>query len=155
MSKSLGNVILAKHFYQRYGANVFRYLIVNSHYNQVINFSEELIQQAINYTQKIENLLKKINFYLYTKKVHYLKKKNQLSIAHNEVIQNLLNNLNTVKVFYILEKTINFLNKSIDEVKSPVELTEKIGVLYFILNILGFKFDLPTYTYSVKLLIKN
>ena len=136
MSKSLGNVILAKHFYQRYGANVFRYLIVNSHYNQVINFSEELIQQAINYTQKIENLLKKINFYLYTKKVHYLKKKNQLSIAHNEVIQNLLNNLNTVKVLYILEKTINFLNKSIDEVKSPVELTEKIGVLYFILNIL-------------------
>ncbi|CAJ0761799.1 24764_t:CDS:2 [Entrophospora sp. SA101] len=69
MSKSLGNVILAKHFYEKYGANVFRYLILNTHYNQVINLSEELIQQATDYTQKIKNLLKKLNFYLYTEQI--------------------------------------------------------------------------------------
>ena len=62
MSKSLGNVVLAEHFVQKYGPNTFRYLILNSHYNQVINLSEELIQQAADYTQKIENLLKKLNF---------------------------------------------------------------------------------------------
>ncbi|CAG8841094.1 12171_t:CDS:2, partial [Racocetra persica] len=29
MSKSLGNVILAKHFYQKYGANTLRYLVLS------------------------------------------------------------------------------------------------------------------------------
>ena len=57
MSKSLGNVILAKHFYQKYGSNVLRYIIFNSHYNQLINLDQELIQQNLNYVQKINNLV--------------------------------------------------------------------------------------------------
>ena len=65
MSKSLGNVILAKHFYEKYGSNALRYLILNTHYNQVIYLSEELIQQATDYIQKIKNLLKKLNFFLF------------------------------------------------------------------------------------------
>jgi cysteinyl-tRNA synthetase len=65
MSKSLGNVILAKHFYQKYGPNVLRYIFLNSHYNQVINFNETIIQQAIDYTQKIKNLLKRLKLHFY------------------------------------------------------------------------------------------
>ena len=72
MSKSLGNAFLAKHFYQKYDANILRYLILNSNYNQVINFSEELIQQSVDYVNKIKNLLKKLNFYLYTNRIMVL-----------------------------------------------------------------------------------
>src|SRR6185437_4318538 len=112
MSKSLGNVILAKHFSQKYGTNALRYLILNSHYNQVINLSEELIQQATDYVQKIKNLLKKLNFYLYAEKIKVIEQK---PLQEEKIIINLQNNLNTVKILFFLEKTINSLNKSIDK----------------------------------------
>src|SRR3954467_7803045 len=109
MSKSLGNVILAKHFYEKHGANAFRYLILNTHYNQVINLSEELIQQATDYLQKIKNLLKKLNFYLYTEKIKITKEKTP---NEEKIIASLLDNLNTIKVLFFLEQSINSLNKS-------------------------------------------
>jgi cysteinyl-tRNA synthetase len=65
MSKSEKNVILAKDFYQKYGANVLRFLFLNAYHNKTINFDEKLVQQAENYIQKTKNLLKKLNFYLY------------------------------------------------------------------------------------------
>src|SRR4051812_22641461 len=104
MSKSLGNTILAKHFYQKYGANVLRYLILNTRYNQVINLEEKLIQQTVNYIKKIQNLLKKIKFYLYTEKFSLQKKDKQETATQKKVIQHLLNNLHTVKVLYLLEE---------------------------------------------------
>src|SRR5215213_652414 len=101
MSKSLGNTVFAKHFFQKYGANVFRYLILNSHYNQVINFSQELVQQSCDYLQKIKNLLKKLKFYLYVERIKVEKRGTKKS---KEVINCLLNNLNTIKVLYFLEE---------------------------------------------------
>src|SRR5436190_344624 len=112
MSKSLGNVVLAENFAQKYDPNALRYLILNSHYNQVINLSEELIQQAMDYIQKIKNLLKKLNFYLYTKKVKFTEQKPP---KREEIINSLLSNLNTIKVLFFLEQSINSLNKSIDK----------------------------------------
>ena len=153
MSKSLGNVILAKHFYQKYEANALRYLILNTHYNQVINLSEELIQQAIDYTQKIKNLLKKLNFYLY---VEGIKITRQEIPKSKEIIDSLLNNLNTIKVLFFLEQTINSLNKSIDKKENDSEELQKIiNNFYFVLDVLGFKFDFPVYNFSTKLLIRK
>src|SRR4051794_26121069 len=153
MSKSLGNVILAEYFAQKYDPNTLRYLILNSHYNQVINLSEELIQQAVDYIQKIKNLLKKLNFYLYTEKIKFTKQK---SFQREEVISSLLNNLNTVKTLFFLEQSINLLNKVIDKKESDREqLLEAVSNFYFILNLLGFKFSLTPYNSETKLLIKN
>ena len=153
MSKSLGNVILAKDFYEKYGANTLRYLILNSHYNQVINLSEELIQQAADYIQKIKNLLKKLNFYLYIEKVKITEKETP---EREKIINSLLNNLNTVKALFFLEQIINSLNKSIDRKKSDnEELQKEISNFYFILNLLGFKLNLTPYNLETKLLIKN
>ena len=153
MSKSLGNVILAEHFYQKYGTNTLRYLILNSHYNQVINLNEKLIQQSVDYIKKIKNLLKKLKFYLYTEKIEITQKETP---EEREVINNLLNNLNTIKVFFFLEQTINFLNKSIDTKKGHHDKLQKaVNNFYFVLNLLGFKFDLAPYNLETKLLIKN
>ncbi|CAI2163600.1 2068_t:CDS:1 [Funneliformis geosporum] len=152
MSKSLGNVIFAKHFAKIYGVNIFRYLILNSHYNQVINFSEELIKQAIDYVRKIKNLLKRLNFYLYIGKIKVVKQKSQ----QEEIINSLLNNLNTIKTLFFLEQIINSLNKSIDKRENDSEKLQKtINDFYFILSLLGFRFDLPPYSLEVKLLIKK
>src|SRR6185312_6379486 len=153
MSKSLGNVILAKHFAKKYEANALRYLILNTHYNQVINLSEELIQQAIDYIQKIKNLLKKLNFYLY---VEGIKITRQEIPRKKEIIDSLLNNLNTIKVLFFLEQTINSLNKSIDKKENDSEELQKmVDDFYFILDLLGFKFDFIPYNFATKLLIKQ
>ena len=153
MSKSLGNVILAKHFAKIYDVNAFRYLVLNSHYNQVINFSEELIQQAKDYIQKIKNLKKKLVFCLYLEK---LKLKNFVTVRSKEVIKNLLDNLNTIKVFYLLEEVITFLNKSIDQKKTSSQVfQETVSDFFFILDILGFKFDPLTYNLENKFLINK
>ncbi|CAI2201441.1 2566_t:CDS:1, partial [Funneliformis geosporum] len=153
MSKSLGNVILAEHFAQKYDPNALRYLILNSHYNQVINLSEELIRQAMDYLQKIRNLLKKLNFYLYTEKIKFAEQK---PLKRKEIVNSLLNNLNTVKVLFFLEQSINSLNKSIDKKENDnQELVETISNFHFMLDWLGFKFNLAPYNSEVKLLIKT
>lgn len=157
MSKSEGNAILAKDFHQKYGANTLRYLFLNVHHSQIINFDEKLIQQAENYIQKIKNLLKKINFYLYLNKME--NKKNLIKIKselNKQVIKNLLNNLNTIKVLNLLEKLIYSLNKKIDlKPNQGKKIFSEINDFYFILNILGFKFDLPNYDLKTRNLIKK
>ncbi|CAJ0830392.1 1849_t:CDS:1 [Entrophospora sp. SA101] len=146
MSKSWGNVILAKHFYQKYGANVLRYLFLNSHYNQVINFNEKLLQQAQDYTQKIKNLLKRLKLHFYWQKIIINQQKvNKSNPFYQEVIQALANNLNTIKVFYYLEGIIYRLNKELDKQKEANLIQELSGIFYFILDILGFKFELVAY----------
>lgn len=146
MSKSLGNVTLAKHFHRKYGANALRYLFLNSHYNQVINFSEILIQQAIDHTEKIKNLLKRLKLYFYCQKINIDKNKiNQSNPIYQKTIQSLSNNLNTVKIFHYLNEISYLLNKKLDEQKEVDKIQELAIILYFVLDILGFKFELISY----------
>jgi len=193
MSKSEKNVILAKDFYQKYGANVLRFLFLNAYHNKTINFDEKLVQQAENYIQKTKNLLKKLNFYLYIAGAETLMRQNstksttimnemnveqwtqidfkteaQNNNLSKQIIEGLLNNLNTIKVLCLLEHLIYLLNKTIDlnmnlgkgifESSSFGEnnnFTQNIKDFYFISDILGFRFDLSTYDLKTKLLIKE
>ncbi|WP_147410357.1 cysteine--tRNA ligase [endosymbiont GvMRE of Glomus versiforme] len=150
MSKSLKNIILAKHFYQKYGSNVLRYLFLNSHYNQVINFNEKLLQQAQDYTQKIKNLLKRLKLYFYWQKITINQQKiNKNNLLYKETIQALADNLNTIKAFYYLDKIIYLLNKELDEQKKANLMQELSIIYYFILDLLGFKFELVNYEWQI------
>jgi len=146
MSKSLGNIILAKQFYQKYGSNVLRYLFLNSHYNQVINFNEKLLQQAQDYTQKIKNLLKRLKLYFYGQKIVISQQEiNKSSQLYQEIINALVDNLNTIKVLYYLNEIIYQLNKELDKPKEAKLIRELTSIFYFVLEILGFKFELVDY----------
>ena len=152
MSKSVGNVILAKHFYQKYGANVLRYIFLNTHYNQVINFNETIIQQASDYTQKIKYLLKRLKLYFYWQKENIEPQKiSQNSPFYPTTLQPLSDNLNTVKVFYYLDEIIYRLNKQLDEKEKYHQsqgenlISQLASILYAVLVILGFKFELVNY----------
>src|SRR4051794_39465542 len=148
MSKSLGNVVLAKHFAQKYGVNIFRYLILSSSYKQVINFNEKLIQQADNYVQKIKNLLKRLNFYLYTEKI---KVERGEAKPPQVLVDCLLNDLNTAQALFWLEKIMVSANKVITNKENNSSFQKTIADFYAILEILGFKFDLPAYDLKTKL----
>lgn len=53
MSKSLGNVVLAKDAIAKYGANAMRFLILTTHYRAPVQFTEETISSTQNELLKI------------------------------------------------------------------------------------------------------
>lgn len=53
MSKSLGNVVLAKDAIAKYGGNVMRLLILSAHYRAPVQFTEETVIAAKNELEKI------------------------------------------------------------------------------------------------------
>ena len=61
MSKSLGNVILAKDAIKKYGADTIRLLLLNCDYRSVLNFSDDTIKDCSAILQKISSVYKQLN----------------------------------------------------------------------------------------------
>lgn len=68
MSKSLGNTILVRDLLEKYGSDVVRVFMINTHYRKPINFSDEEIKVAqktynnlISNISEIENIFSKID----------------------------------------------------------------------------------------------
>lgn len=64
MSKSLGNVILAKDAIAEYGADVTRLTLINCPYRSILNFSDETLNDAKAILQKITFAYKQLNLAL-------------------------------------------------------------------------------------------
>lgn len=56
MSKSLGNVVLAKDAIAKYGGNVMRLLILSTHYRAPVSFTEETVLSSKNELDRIQKL---------------------------------------------------------------------------------------------------
>lgn len=153
MSKSLANQIPANHFITKYGAQTLKLLLLNSNYNEDINVSNELIKQAEAQVKKITNVLKKISFFLVVQQKNVDDYSNQSST----ILTLLLNNLDTVKVFFILEECITFINKYVEdhEQAQRLELETKISQLLFILKVTGLDFQVKSYNQADFQLIKQ
>ncbi|GEC92626.1 cysteine--tRNA ligase [Brevibacillus brevis] len=54
MSKSLGNFLLARELSEKFGGQLIRFFMLQGHYRNPINFSEELIEQAANGLDRIK-----------------------------------------------------------------------------------------------------
>jgi hypothetical protein len=66
----------------------------------------------------------------------------------------LLENLNTIKSLQLLEKEISSINKNTEE--NDVEgFLVHTNNFFFILDIMGFKFNPTRYDYKTKILLKN
>lgn len=64
MSKSLGNVILAKDAINVYGANLTRLILLNAPYRSIINFSDESVKSNQAILNKIEFVIKQSSLLL-------------------------------------------------------------------------------------------
>ena len=154
MSKSLGNFLSAKDFIEKYGPNTLRYLILNSKYKEDIEIDESIIKQSTSQIRKIENVLKKVNLFL-----HLNNLKNKSIENHErkeEILDSILNNLETTKTLFILEETITFINKEIDKkIKNKEILNKKINDLFLIIDLMGFNFNLKEYDQEIIEKIEN
>lgn len=54
MSKSLGNFVLARDLIQQFGGQLIRFFMLQGHYRNPINFSDELLEQAANSLERMK-----------------------------------------------------------------------------------------------------
>jgi cysteinyl-tRNA synthetase len=119
MSKSLGNIIPAKEFLDKYGEDITRFYIGSYHYREPIDINEESINQAKeNYryiTSTIKTIVNEINsldrtFYLDDNKIKIWK---GLLNYEKEFINSIRDDFNTREATRILLEATNYINKNV------------------------------------------
>lgn len=64
MSKSKGNVLWAKDLVEELGCNVYKWLMLSSHYRNPLNFTSEVLENVKKEVAKVDNVIKPISLYL-------------------------------------------------------------------------------------------
>ena len=142
MSKSLGNVKLAKEMINMYGGNIVRFILVNSYYRTPVNFSDELALSAKKELDKIEQAYVKAAVKLQLGNVTIDKDAKNYDIK--EFLEALCDDLNTPNALTIVYKTVKEINVALRT--NPLDVN-RLEVLFYSLSkmieILGLQFDYP------------
>ena len=142
MSKSLGNVILAKDYIEKLGGNTIRYMLINRHYRLPVNFSSELVENAQKDLDKIESAYRKAAVDL---QLHHVKLKNPDVREAKEMenfLSSLANDLNTANALSELYQKIKEIHVLLREKERNVlSLEQKFYTLEAMLYLLGLVFE--------------
>jgi len=107
MSKSLGNVVYAKDMIAQYGGPVTRLVILNAHYRQPVNFTEETVTQAQQEIARMQMAYKQAALKLQANGVDLEKGKPVYINKFLEALADDLNTANALAELYNLLKDIN------------------------------------------------
>lgn len=155
MSKSLNNVILVKDFCQKYQANVLRYLILNHDHHQPINFTEQLIVEAVNTIKKYQTILQLWSYQVFIKDINIKTKIKSDEKYYQLVIDYLSDNLNTTNVLTTISNMIKELHDKINKSDFSEAVQAIFQILVFTFEILGFNFQFGNYSKAVQTKIKT
>ena len=143
MSKSLGNVVLAKDAIAKYGGNVMRWLILSTHYRAPVSFTEETVQNASNELQKIQKAYNQLAVAIQLENGDLKSKE----LRVDDFVKALADDLNTSNALAAVFETVKQANVELR--RRPVNLQEISGIfasLSTTLNVLGIKFEIPVLT---------
>ncbi len=139
MSKSLGNVVLAKDMIERVGGPVTRLVILSAHYRQPVNFTDNTVKAAEQEINKMKMVTKQAALVLQTSGVNIEEGK---PTYINNFIAALAEDLNTSNALTELYNVIKLLN---NEIRTREKDLNKLNDLFKTLNdmyqILGL--DIP------------
>lgn len=107
MSKSLGNVIYAKDMIAQYGGPVTRLVILNAHYRQAVNFTDETVKEAQQVILRMQMAYKQAALKLQANGVNLEKGKPVYIDNFLNALADDLNTANALKEVYDLLKEIN------------------------------------------------
>lgn len=107
MSKSLGNVVLAKDMIANYGGPVTRLVILSTHYRLPVSFTEETIISAKQEINKIEQAYKQIALKLQTSNIDINSAKAQYIEPFLTFLADDLNTANALSELFNLVKIAN------------------------------------------------
>ena len=125
MSKSLGNVMLARDVIAKIGANATRWLMLQAHYRAPLNINEEGVVQAQTELAKLEAVLKQAEIKTQLSGIDMLEKADQVRM--NAFLAAMDDDLNTPNGFMELFETVKQLNQSL---RSRTPDAKQVASLY-------------------------
>lgn len=139
MSKSLGNVLWAKDLIVEFGCNVFKWLMLSTHYRNPLNMTEKVIVGVRKEVSKVENATKNASLYLQVNHVpaHDYKKE-----TVDAMVNALEDDLNTSLALTQVLDQVKVLNQvmRVREKDNNVIATE-YATLVKMGDVLGFLFE--------------
>ena len=143
MSKSLGNVVLAKDAIAKFGGNVMRLLILSTHYRAPVSFTEETAASAKNELDKIQKLYNQLAVKLQINHGNM----NSSDVRIDKFMASMADDLNTSNAITELFEMVKLGNVELR--KNPVNLQELEAIwasINAMLFVLGIKLDCPILT---------
>lgn len=144
MSKSLGNVVLAKDMIATYGGLVTRLVILNAHYRQAVNFTDETVKEAQQEVSRMQMAYKQAALKLQANKVNLDEGKPVYIDKFLEALANDLNTANALAELYNVLKDVNQLIRSRDaDLNQLNNLFKTLTDMFYVLglDIKYVKFD--------------
>lgn len=139
MSKSLGNVLWAKDLIVELGCNVFKWLMLSTHYRNPLNLTDDVIAGVRKEVSKVENATKNASLYLQVNHVpaHDYKKE-----TVDAMVKSLEDDLNTSLALTQILDQVKVLNQvmRVREKDNDVIATE-YATLVKMGDVLGFLFE--------------
>lgn len=139
MSKSLGNVLWAKDLIVEFGCNVFKWLMLSTHYRNPLNMTDDVIAGVRKEVSKVENATKNASLYLQVNHVSAHDYKKETVDAMVNALEDDLNTslaltqvLDQVKV---LNQVMRVREKDNDVIATEYATLVKMG------DVLGFLFE--------------
>ena len=139
MSKSLGNVLWAKDLIVEFGCNVFKWLMLSTHYRNPLNMTDDVIAGVRKEVSKVENATKNASLYLQVNHVPaHDYKKETVDAMVNALEDNLNTSLALTQVLdqvKVLNQVMRVREKDNDVIATEYATLVKMG------DVLGFLFE--------------
>ncbi|MCY4321158.1 MAG: cysteine--tRNA ligase [Bdellovibrionaceae bacterium] len=116
MSKSLDNMITMREFLSQYPGELFKFLILSTHYRSPLQFSKKTLRQALVSLSKIYSSLKKAQQFIKKNGQTYFEK--EFSQAEKDIQQAFNDDFATPKAFSIFFELLNNLQKLTEDKKT-------------------------------------
>ncbi|MCQ2802343.1 MAG: cysteine--tRNA ligase [Bacilli bacterium] len=135
MSKSLGNIVLAKDMLEKYGGPLTRMVILSAHYRQPVNFTDETVLSADTETKKIMMAVKQAALLLQANNIYINEGK---ATYINKFIESLADDLNTSNALTEVYNIVKMINADVRNPQVDLnDLNNKFKSLNDMLMILG------------------
>ena len=147
MSKSLGNVVLAKDAIAKYGGNVMRWLILSTHYRAPVSFTEETVQSCANELARIQKAYNQLAVQIQLERGDL----NSKQIEVKDFVSAMADDLNTSNAIAAIFEKVKLANVELR--KNPKNLQEIQGIfasLGAMLDVFGIKFETPVLTEELR-----
>ena len=144
MSKSLGNVVYAKDLIAQNGGAVSRLVILNAHYRQPVNFTDETLSAASQEVRKLQAAISQVALQLQVNNVDIAKGEAKYVQPFLDAMADDLNTANALAHLYSVVKEMNqaIRTRDIDFVKLN-DLFKSVNDMLYVLGL-----DIPYKTLS-------
>jgi cysteinyl-tRNA synthetase len=144
MSKSTGNIFLAKDFLSTYNGPLLRYLLLATHYRMPVNITSQIIDNTQQELLKLQIAIQQLATFIQLQGGQLTSLPTQAPV---EFLQALSNDINTANALTYLHQYVKLTNAILRE-KAPSikDLVHRFFTIQAMLTILGLFISFPTLT---------